>query len=97
MNSETAFKVLSPEADCLQDTDVHNMQKENPETKRAMVETFYITNGYKEHSIIRVTPINVMKDNKVIEVMADVITGTLYHKTGECLSSDKRRIVKWEK
>jgi hypothetical protein len=62
-----------------------------------MVETFYMLNSYKERRVIKVAPVKIMKDNKVIEVMADIVTGTLYHKTGACLSSDRRRIVKWEK
>lgn len=91
------FMVLSVEADCLQDVDLYRLQKEEPETRRAMVETFYLSSKHKERKVIKVAPVKVMKDNEVIEVMADLVTGTLYHKTGECLSSDRRRIVKWEK
>lgn len=35
-------------------------------------------------------------NNKTIEqYWADIVTGTLYLDTGECLSSEKRKVVKW--
>jgi hypothetical protein len=91
------FFVFAEDGDCLQDMDVYRMQKEEPETRRAMVETSYLLSKHKERKVIKVAPVKVLKDNEVIEVMADLVTGTLYHKTGECLSSDRRRIIKWEK
>lgn len=91
------FLILSEDGDCLLDMDVFRLQREEAPTRRAMVETYYLATKFKERSIINVTPVQVLHDRKVIEVMADIKTGTLYHKTGECLSSDKRRVIKWEK
>jgi hypothetical protein len=98
------FLIPAEDADCLQDMDVYRFYEPNTErknlivpTKRAMVETYYLSSKYREQAIIKVTPVRVMIHNKVIDVMADVVTGTLYHKTGECLSSDRRRVIKWEK
>lgn len=98
------FFVLAEDGDCMQDVDVYKFYETNTdrsklkvEVRRAMVETFYITNGYRETTIIRVTPVRVLLGKKQVDVMADVKTGTLYHKTGECLSSDRRRVIKWEK
>jgi len=96
--------ILSEDGDCLQDVDVYKFYEGNTnhtklkvETRRAMVETYYISTKYKERSIINVTPVKIMTAGKIFEVMADVRTGTLYRKTGECLSSDRRRVIKWEK
>ena len=91
------FLILSEDGDCLIDMDVFRLQREEVSTRRAMVETYYLATKFKERSIINVTPVRVLHDKTVIEVMADIKTGTLYHKTGECLSSDKRRVIKWEK
>lgn len=98
------FLVLAEDGDCMQDVDVYKFYETNTdrsklkaEVRRAMVETFYITSGYKETTIVRVTPVRVLLGKKQVDVMADVKTGTLYHKTGECLSSDRRRVIKWEK
>lgn len=98
------YLVLAEDGDCMQDVDVFKFytsaeagRKLLAPTRRAMVETHYLSSGYREQSIIRVTPVNIRVNKKVVEVMADVVTGTLYYKTGECLSSDRRRVIKWEK
>ena len=91
------FLILSMEGDCLQDLDTYRIQKQDLVTRRAAVETSYLSSKYKERTIINVVPVRVMHNKEVIEVMADVVTGTLYHKTGECLSSSNRRVVKWGK
>jgi len=98
------FLILAEDGDCLQDMDVYKFYAGNTnhtklivDTRRAMVETYYLSSKYKERSIINVTPVRVLLGKRVVEVMADVRTGTLYHKTGECLSSDRRRVIKWEK
>jgi hypothetical protein len=76
---------------------MHRLEKEALPPRRAMVETFYAATNSTQRTIIRVTPIKVRLKGTFIDVMADVVTGTLYCKTGECLSSDKRRVIKWEK
>lgn len=98
------FLILADDGDCMQDVDVYKFYEADSdrtklkvEVRRAMVETFYIGSKYSERSVIRVTPVRVLLDKKEVDVMADVKTGTLYHKTGECLSSSRRRIIKWEK
>lgn len=98
------FFVLAEDGDCMQDVDVYKFYESNSdrtklkvEVRRAMVETYYIGSKHRETSIIRVTPVRVLLGKKEVDVMADVRTGTLYHKTGECLSSDRRRVIKWEK
>lgn len=101
------YLVLADDGDCMQDVDVFKFYTSAEAgrkllsltipIRRAMVETHYLVSGYREQSIIRVTPVNIRVNKKIVEVMADVVTGTLYYKTGKCLSSDRRRIIKWEK
>lgn len=98
------FFVPSEEADCLRDVDTYKFYRTTDKgkreldvpTRKAMVMTYYAATDHTEKSIINVAPVRVLLQGSVVEVMADVVTGTLYHKTGECLSSDKRRVTKWQ-
>lgn len=37
----------------------------------------------------------VHNNGNINQYWADIVTGTLYELTGECLSSEKRKVIKW--
>ena len=96
--------LLSSDGDCLSDIDVYKFYRYEGHkrvikvpTKEATVETRYNNGFVVEQSQIKVAPVKVLTENGIQQVMADVITGTLYHKDGTCLSSSNRRVIKWHK
>jgi hypothetical protein len=98
------FKQLADDGRCLRDADVHafyeggySRGKLVVHTRRALVETKYSAGLSKEQTVIKVTPVLIRTMTGSEEVHADVVTGTLYYPTGECLSSSNRRVIKWEK
>ena len=90
--------LLSADGECLSETG-HTVFANNAElinSKDARMATIVGHGG--EKSVRKVVPIWVRRSSGIEKVFADVITGTLYlAETGECLTSDVRKVVKWSK
>lgn len=95
--SEQRPYALSEEADCL--SEMSMMMFTNDPTMmnspKCMKATIQGHGG--EVSKRKVCPVWILHHGYPEFVYADTVTGTLYHKSGECLSSDVRKIVKMTK
>jgi hypothetical protein len=80
---------LLEEGDCLSEYALIKEVLERQQKRWAYIDTIC---GTVKRLLVKVW---IFRGSKAVQVFADVITGTVYSQSGECLSSHKRRIVKW--
>lgn len=84
---------LSDEADCL--SELSHMFLINHRLKHKLSKIVGHIKDICGITRIPLTKVWVHNRKDVRQYWADEVTGTLYELTGECLSSEKRKVIKW--
>jgi len=98
MTKEKPF-LLSSDANCLSDKSVEILIHSTELMDKAPHKIAHIKGIGGETSKRRVVRVWILDplNSGPIQVYADIVTGTLYMDDGECLSSDKRKVIKWSR